>query len=63
MKEDPQLAKEDIFDEAPKFSITKSTFINPQKMDNKFNEVRTGKEFRVRKITDINHDNVLAIEL
>ena len=32
-------------------------------MDHKFNEVRTGKEFRVRKITDINHDNVLAIEL
>ena len=32
-------------------------------MDHKYNEVRTGKEFRIRKTTDINGDNVLAIEL
>lgn len=32
-------------------------------MDSKYNDVRTGKEFRVRKTGDINKDNVLAIEL
>jgi hypothetical protein len=44
-------------------TTTKLTFIHPRDMNHKYNMVRTGKVFAVRKTTDINKNNVLAIEL
>lgn len=63
VKNDDRYKNRDLLDENSYLTTNRADYIHPSKMDKKYNYVRTKKEFKIRKNTDINEENIMAVEL